>query len=439
MSASTHPQHVWIQKMYDPRSDKYNDSWHPSFAKLMVEKVSPKHGDHLLDLACGTGLVTFPAVDAVGPSGSVTGVDISSGMLAQARKKLEEEGEKYNNVRLFQHDITDLAGLSEIEAGKFDVITCASAFVLLENPEEALREWSKYLKPGGRMIIDVTHPDSLITGAILEHVGKTMGIYIPYFRVWSSSPDALPRMMRSVGLEVVRTDDVQQWGGDTFVPVEEGEEQFNKAIEGTTFEGFRRDAETTATAKWLFLNEWKKRAQDGKVRDKDMVFVTIARKPDSTSTDQGEAKPPLTGGCRCGNVRYTVSVLPESYCNCHCFTCRRLSGAPYLPFAQFSASDVTWISPPESLTSMNIAEVATRTFCNKCGSPVGMTYVSNKRDISLTMGSFDDGCLDSVEDLRGSHIFLEEKADWFKLDKNDGLGRYTLFPTTQESNWYDSD
>ena len=75
------------QELYDDRSIKYDDSHHPRFARHMVELANPRAGERVLDLACGTGLVSYPASTAVGPSGEVIGVDISSGMLRQAEAK----------------------------------------------------------------------------------------------------------------------------------------------------------------------------------------------------------------------------------------------------------------------------------------------------------------------------------------------------------------
>lgn len=53
----------------------------------MVELAQLQPGENVLDLACGTGLVSFPASQVVGQSGSVVGIDISSGMLDQAKKR----------------------------------------------------------------------------------------------------------------------------------------------------------------------------------------------------------------------------------------------------------------------------------------------------------------------------------------------------------------
>ena len=84
------PQAEWSQRHYDRRSDKYDQSWHPEFAQNAVSFLDIKSGDHILDLACGTGLVAFATAKRVGKEGFVLGVDVSEGMLAEAEKKLRD-------------------------------------------------------------------------------------------------------------------------------------------------------------------------------------------------------------------------------------------------------------------------------------------------------------------------------------------------------------
>ena len=94
MSASKRNQAEDAQDLYDERSHNYDSSHHVRLAKHLVELAKVQPGEEVLDLACGTGLVTYPASDAVGASGSVVGVDISSGMLAQANAKLSNMSRK---------------------------------------------------------------------------------------------------------------------------------------------------------------------------------------------------------------------------------------------------------------------------------------------------------------------------------------------------------
>jgi cyclopropane fatty-acyl-phospholipid synthase-like methyltransferase len=65
---------------WDRSADYYEGYWRrqlePAQA-LLLRMAELEEGERVLDLACGTGLVTLPAADAVGPSGEVVGTDIS--------------------------------------------------------------------------------------------------------------------------------------------------------------------------------------------------------------------------------------------------------------------------------------------------------------------------------------------------------------------------
>ena len=55
----------------------------------------------------------------------------------------------------------------------------ASAFALFPDPRAALKHWTKYLKPGGIITLDVTHPKNLASGNVIERVASRMRVPIP--------------------------------------------------------------------------------------------------------------------------------------------------------------------------------------------------------------------------------------------------------------------
>ena len=75
---------------------------HPRDANLLLESVPIEKGQTILDLATGTGLVAIPAAQKVGSEGYVIGVDMSSGMIHQARLKVEAAG--LQNIELIEID-----------------------------------------------------------------------------------------------------------------------------------------------------------------------------------------------------------------------------------------------------------------------------------------------------------------------------------------------
>ena len=73
-----------IKEKFDARTEYDKDNArHPTLAAQLVERSKLQRGWTVLDLACGTGLVTFLAAAEIGPTGSAVGVDISPGMIQQ--------------------------------------------------------------------------------------------------------------------------------------------------------------------------------------------------------------------------------------------------------------------------------------------------------------------------------------------------------------------
>ena len=82
-----------IADLYSRRSQTYDEGdWHPRIAHRLVEHAGIRRGQQVLDIATGTGMVAIEAAQLVGPEGRVIGVDISAGMLAEARRKVEALG-----------------------------------------------------------------------------------------------------------------------------------------------------------------------------------------------------------------------------------------------------------------------------------------------------------------------------------------------------------
>ncbi|KAK5120034.1 hypothetical protein LTR85_007111 [Meristemomyces frigidus] len=281
------------QNLYDNRAPVYDDSWHPRFARHIVKFAQLQPGEHVLDLACGTGLVSYPASKAVGPEGSVTGIDISSGMLAQAEAK--KSSHSHSNVEFYQHSITDLDSMPELKGKTFDAITCASALVLLEHPAEALKQWASYLKPGGRLITDATHPRSQLALITFERVGRALGKPVPFYRIDFQKPDDLRSIMEGAGLQVdVKLisqldidgkEDLESYLEDFNNPrierlysVDDADEKFDRIIDTWSMADLAVP-DMRQQARKLFKEEWAKLADaDGKVKAVDGVFVGIGRK-----------------------------------------------------------------------------------------------------------------------------------------------------------------
>ena len=95
----------------------------------------------------------------------------------------------------------------------------------------------------------------------------------------------------------------------------------------------------------------------------------------------------LTGGCQCGQVRYTVAVDGDDAYLCHCRMCQRATGGVAAALKEVPRADVVWTTrEPDRYDSSPIAR---RGFCAACGTP--LTYEGHGSDrLDLTVGSFDD-------------------------------------------------
>jgi len=108
-----------------------------------------KRGQHVLDVASGTGLVSFSAAREVGLRGRVLGIDLSGQMVAAANHYAVQAG--LGNVRFERMDAESL----QLPDAGFDVALCALGLMYLPDPLQALREMRRVLKPGGRAVFAV--------------------------------------------------------------------------------------------------------------------------------------------------------------------------------------------------------------------------------------------------------------------------------------------
>jgi ubiquinone/menaquinone biosynthesis C-methylase UbiE len=267
-------------KFYESRAANYDGSWHSDFTSRFISHLDIQPGQHVLDLACGTGLLGFLEADAVGPTGHVTGVDVTPSMLAIAAFKKSRAGDGYSNVSFIKGDILHLENIDALTGKTFDIITVASALVLFPDPQGAIEHWSKYLKAGGVIALDATHPRNLVAGMVLERVARRLDLPIPYNRAWSRSESTLKSVLESAGLEVekVVTIDNQAGYGKRSYEMEQWDDFF---VENVIVKDVARtfaNNDIRRKAQGVFKEEWEKLAIDGKVEEVDSVFLGVARK-----------------------------------------------------------------------------------------------------------------------------------------------------------------
>jgi ubiquinone/menaquinone biosynthesis C-methylase UbiE len=137
---------------WDLAATAYESLWQAQLAEAqaaLLALASPAVGEQVLDIACGTGLVSFEAARAVGPSGHVLGIDLSERMVEAAERRARDA--RLSNCHFSRMDAETLA----LPDASFDVVLCALGLMYMPDPERALREMSRVLRPGGRVSLAV--------------------------------------------------------------------------------------------------------------------------------------------------------------------------------------------------------------------------------------------------------------------------------------------
>ncbi len=137
---------------WDRAVDAYTRHWHGPLAGLhgeLLAKAAVRPGDAVLDVACGTGVLSVAAAHAVGPSGRVLGVDLADAMVQAAQRRAQGFG--LGQTRFERMDAEQLT----LPAVSFDLALCSLGLMYLPDPEAALRELHRVLRPGGRAVLAV--------------------------------------------------------------------------------------------------------------------------------------------------------------------------------------------------------------------------------------------------------------------------------------------
>ncbi|WP_422394879.1 GFA family protein [Novosphingobium olei] len=122
-----------------------------------------------------------------------------------------------------------------------------------------------------------------------------------------------------------------------------------------------------------------------------------------------EMAPPITGACLCGNVRYTCTESPIWSVNCHCRSCQRLSGAPFV--SAFSVPAHAFAVSGETMSfrrSSDSGHEVTTAYCGSCGARIhaqsaGARHLMNVFASSLT----DPSAFRPI-----ANVYLKEAVGW---------------------------
>lgn len=210
---------VRVKQAFDSSASEYDrlgvDFFTPMGADL-VSSMSLASGESVLDIGCGRGACMFPAADAVGSTGRVLGIDISSAMVAAANEESEARGLD-GFVSAVTHDADDPGEL----AGPFDVAVANYSVIFLPGAPQSLERYAELLRPSGR--IGFTSPvfskgvfpflppqfTEWIPMSLLEELPPAWRpeALVERFNSWLESSTRLAEVLTPLGFESVRVED----------------------------------------------------------------------------------------------------------------------------------------------------------------------------------------------------------------------------------------
>jgi len=138
----------------------------------LIELAELRPGEQVVDVGCGTGVVTRLAAERIGDGGAA-GVDINPGMLRAARDVAGERVIEWHEASAEALPLGDAT---------FDVALCQMALQFFPDKSGALREMRRVVRPGGRIVLNVPGPTppplAVLEQALRRHIGPAAGDFV---------------------------------------------------------------------------------------------------------------------------------------------------------------------------------------------------------------------------------------------------------------------
>lgn len=117
-----------------------------------------------------------------------------------------------------------------------------------------------------------------------------------------------------------------------------------------------------------------------------------------------------SGSCLCNSIKYVINEEINSVVNCHCKTCKKITGGAFETIAIVGEKSIDVIAGQELLNTFRINENADKNFCSICGTPI-YNQVDRYPGFSMVhIGSLDQPFL--VAPVK--NIFCESMLPWVK-------------------------
>lgn len=162
----------------------------------LIAAASLQPTERVLDVACGTGVVTRRAAERIGTQGSVAGLDVNPCMLEVARAVTPER----SPIQWYQ---TSMDAMS-LPNDSFDVVLCQMGLQFVPDKLQALKEIRRVLRSGGRIVLNLPGPAPELFTQLADSLARCIdpacaGFVNVVFSLHDS--DELRRLMSEAGFE----------------------------------------------------------------------------------------------------------------------------------------------------------------------------------------------------------------------------------------------
>ena len=165
----------------------------------LKDLLNLKNGDKILDVGCGTGILTRLIASSLFPKGFITGIDISNHFVALARNYIQDLN--YNSIINF--DVGDAENLPYPD-GYFDTAFATRLLLYVHNPQQTVKEMKRVVKEKGRIVLADWDYDTLV----VDHSNRLLTRKIIHWRTdnkdgnnWSGRQ--LYRLLKEQDLEEI--------------------------------------------------------------------------------------------------------------------------------------------------------------------------------------------------------------------------------------------
>ncbi len=134
------------------------------YTRITFARLSLSAGHHVLDVGCGTGEDVQALAALVAPGGHAVGIDSSQTMIEQAGRRTAETSAATNEPLSIEYRVADAYSLP-FAAQSFDRCRADRVLIHLGDPDRALSEMVRVLKPDGRLVVFEPDWDTLVFDA----------------------------------------------------------------------------------------------------------------------------------------------------------------------------------------------------------------------------------------------------------------------------------